>query len=188
MPKTLLMGIALVVGVGMISLVLLRLSQNMPLPPIPSASPEVNFDPRNASYTIDGGTFSLVNGIAEKEAASDSASKVTVRYFGNDAVGDLNGDGQKDVAFLITQSAGGSGLFYYAVVALKTEADYRVTNAFFLGDRIAPQSTYIAEDVSELRVNYAERKPGEPMTTQPSVGVTKFLRVAPGGVLEDLMK
>lgn len=139
------------------------------------------FDPKNAAYEIEGQAVTLVNGVSETEAAPDSASKVTTRYFGNDALGDLNGDGLADTAFLITQDTGGSGLFYYAVVALKTATGYKTTNAVFIGDRIAPQANDILSGV--LQVNYAERKPGEPMTAQPSVGVTKFLKITPDGKL-----
>jgi len=39
-----------------------------------------------------------------------------------------------------------------------------------------------------LRVNFAERKPGEPMTARPSMGVTLYLKVTPEGVLTGLMQ
>lgn len=146
------------------------------------------FDPRNATYEIEGREIILMNGEAKIETAPGSESKITVRYFGNEAEGDLNGDGLKDKAFLITQDGGGSGLFYYAVVALKNSSGYKITNPFFIGDRIAPQSTYIPENSMELQVNYAERRPEEPMTAQPSMGATKLLKVNSDGVLEGLMK
>jgi hypothetical protein len=89
---------------------------------------------------------------------------------------------------MITQSTGGTGLFYYVVVALKTKTGYTLTNAFLIGDRIAPQSNFIPKDSQELQVNYAERKPGEPMTAQPSQGATKILKVTSSGVLEGVSK
>ena len=146
------------------------------------------FDGKNSTFAIDGKLVTLVNGVSETPAAPGSTSKVTTRYFGNEATGDLNSDGLPDTAFLVTQDTGGSGLFYYAVVALKTTVDDKTTNAFLIGDRIAPQSTYIPANSQELQVNYAERKPGEPMTTQPSVGATLLLKVTSAGVLEGLMK
>ena len=154
----------------------------------PSAEAQSTFDGKNSTFTVDGESVTLVNGTSEVPAAPNSASKVTTRYFGNEATGDLNGDGLPDTAFLVTQDSGGSGLFYYAVVALKTSDGYKTTNAFLVGDRIATQSTYIPVNSQELQVNYAERKPGEPMTAQPSVGATLFLKVTPAGVLEGLMK
>ena len=146
------------------------------------------FDGKNSTFAIDGENVTLVNGLSQIPTAPDSASKIITRYFGNKAIGDLNGDGRVDTAFLVTQSTGGSGLFYYVVVALKTPTGYKTTNAFLIGDRIAPQTTEIHSDSRELYVNFAERKPGEPMTEQPSVGATLFLKVTPSGVLEGLMK
>jgi hypothetical protein len=145
------------------------------------------FDPKNVSFEIEGKKVILVNGFAETEYDPGSASKVTTRYFGNDVAGDLNGDGQNDVAFLVTQDGGGTGLFYYAVVALKTSAGYKMTNAFFIGDRIAPQSNYINSSM-ELHINYAERKADEPMVATPSVGAVKLLKVTPEGRLTGLME
>lgn len=147
-----------------------------------------SFDGKNTSFVIDGQNITLVNGISEIQAAPGSASKITTKYFGNDLVGDLTGDGIPDTAYLITQSTGGSGLFYYVVVAIKTESDYKNTNAFLIGDRIAPQPMYIPGGTTELNVNFAERRPGEPMTTQPSQGAVTLLKVTKDGVLEGLMK
>lgn len=159
--------------------------------PIVTPSPEVQetvFDGRNATFTLDGTPVTLVNGISEKTLVTGSASKMVTRYFGNEAVGDLTGDGQPDVAFLISEETGGSGLFYYVVVAVQKGEGYQTTNAFLIGDRIAPQSTHIPENSLELQVNYAERRPGEPMSTPPSSGATLLLKVTPEGILEGLMK
>ncbi len=143
---------------------------------------QVTASPKDATYTIDGQAVTLVNGKAEVEAAPGSASKITTTYFGNEAVGDLNGDGLPDTAFLLSQNTGGSGTFYYAAVALKTSSGYQGTNAVLLGDRIAPQTTEIKN--GEVVVNYADRNPGEPMTTQPSRGVSKYLKVSGNQLLE----
>ena len=139
-------------------------------------------DAKNATYTIEGRSVTLTDGLSEVEAAPGSASKVTTRYFGNEAGGDLNGDGTSDVAFVLTQNMGGSGTFYYAVVALQTKNGYVGTNAVLLGDRVAPQTTEVRN--GEVIANYAERRPGEPMTTRPSVGVSKYLRVVDGKLVE----
>jgi hypothetical protein len=135
-------------------------------------SPNCEFAPcpnnyKNITYEIEGQITALENGI---------------RYFGNEASGDLNGDKVNDIAFLITQSPGGSGTFYYVVVALKNADGYRGTNAIFLGDRIAPQTTEIHN--GEIVVNYADRKINEPMTTKPLVGVSKYFKVANNRLIE----
>jgi hypothetical protein len=144
--------------------------------------PQAGSDPRNATYEIEGRPVTLVNGLSEVEAAPGSASKVTTRVFGNEASGDLDGDGMADVALLVTQNSGGSGTFYYAVVARRTPAGFAGTNGVFLGDRIAPQTTQVENGI--VIVNYAERRPGEPFTTQPSVGVSKYLKVESGRLVE----
>ncbi len=153
----------------------------------PSPVPvETAFDPKNATYTVEGLSVSLHNGVAQVPAAPGSASKVTTRYFGNDATGDLNGDGRNDTAFLIAQEGGGSGVFYYVAAAINTPGGYKVTNTILLGDRIAPQTTEIRN--GEVLVNYAERKAGEPMTAEPSVGVTKMFKIAHETILTEVVQ
>jgi hypothetical protein len=176
-----IIGVGILVGIGL--LLVTRKGAQAPVVPTQKV-----FDAKNTSFTIDGVPVALVNGIAEQESAPGSASKIVTRYFGNNAVGDANGDGMEDEVFLVTQETGGSGIFYYAVVAMQTSTGYTTTNAFFLGDRIAPQPTEINTPGMEIRVNYAERKPGEPMTARPSQGVTKFLRITPEGVLGELTR
>lgn len=146
-----------------------------------------HFDGRSSTFTIDGQSVTLVDGITEQAIPNSSATVIT-RYFGNEATGDLNADGRDDQAFLITQETGGSGTFYYAVVALKTDSGYLTTNAFFIGDRIAPQSTEIYVDSRELHINFADRNPDEPMSAQPSQGKVLLLKVTEDNILEGLMK
>ncbi len=148
----------------------------------PTQAPGIAADYKNGTYLIDGQAVTLVGGRASTPAAPGSASQVVTQYFGNEATGDLNGDGTPDTAFILTQSGGGSGIFYYVVAALKTAGGYQGTNAVLLGDRVAPQTTQISG--GEVVANYAERKAGEPMTTQPSVGVSKYLRIVAGTLVE----
>ena len=187
MNKKTLISFIVVIAVAIVAVFFFTRSSNEVVPTVPAQDLTV-FDGKNTHFTIEGNEVVLVQGVSEVSVVPDSASKTTTRYFGNESKGDLNGDGMDDVAFLITQDTGGSGLFYYVVVALKTADGYKTTNAFLVGDRIAPQTTEIHADSKELYVNFAERKEGEPMTAQPSVGVTLFLKVTPEGVLEGLMK
>jgi len=139
-------------------------------------------DYKNISYEINGERVTLVDGLAETEQAPDSNSKVITRYFGNELVADLNSDGRDDVAFILSQETGGSGIFYYAVAAIKTDDGYVGTDGYLLGDRIAPQSTDISSNPRQVDVvvfNYLERASGEPMTTQPSVGRSVYLKLVP---------
>jgi hypothetical protein len=98
----------------------------------------------------------------------------SVKYFGNEVRKDLDGDGEEDVAYLVTHQPGGSGTFYYLVGALKRGKGYVGTQAVLIGDRVAPQSTESGEG-RQVIVNYVDRKPTEPMTAQPSVGKSLYL-------------
>ena len=130
-------------------------------------------DVKNSSYIIDGETFVLVNGIAEKKIASSSSTKHIVSIFGEPVYGDLNKDGNNDAAVMLVSNPGGSGTFYYAVLAIATGTTYITTNTLILGDRIAPQTIEIHDGRAVF--NYAERKPKEPMSTQPSMGKSLWI-------------
>lgn len=148
----------------------------------PTSGPPPLTDYKNITYQIEGQNVTLKDGLSEMEAAPGSAGKVITRYFGNEAFGDLNRDGKDDVAFLLTQNSGGSGTFFYVVVALQTGTGYQGTNAILLGDRVAPQTTSIENGA--IIVNYADRNPGEPFTVQPSLGVSKYLKVIKNTLIE----
>jgi hypothetical protein len=135
----------------------------------------------DVSYWIDGTSVRLTGGVSEIQVPDSTAVTVT-RIFGNEAEGDINADGISDIAFILTQNTGGSGTFYYAVAALKTDDGYQGLNAIFLGDRIAPQSTEIRE--GEVIVNYADRPWGEAMVATPSVGMSKVLYVENAKLIE----
>jgi hypothetical protein len=135
---------------------------------------------------IDGKQVTLVNGVAETEAAPGSATKVTTKYFGNAVDVDLNADGLMDSGFLLTQDGGGSGTFFYVAAALQQSGgSYQGTNAIFIGDRIAPQSTNVdPNNPAQFIVNYADRKPDEPMSAQPSVAVSRTFKLDQGSLAE----
>jgi hypothetical protein len=128
------------------------------------------FDPLNATYTIDGQQFTLKDGKAEKDIPG-SASKIKIFNFEIPFYGDLNGDGIDDAVLTLVYTTGGSGTFYYIVAAINTDQGAVGTNAILLGDRIAPQNALIEDET--IVANYADRGPNEPMTEEPSIGITK---------------
>lgn len=136
----------------------------------------------NIAYMIDGVSVFLMDGKSEMETSSGSASKTITRLFGDSAIGDINADGQDDAVLILSQETGGSGVFYYAAAAIMTENGYMGTNAVFLGDRIAPQTTEIRD--GQIIVNYADRKTNEAMSVSPSVGVSKYLKMVDGKLVE----
>lgn len=144
--------------------------------------PDVMSDYKNATYMINGQSVKLLDGLSETETAPGSASKIVTRYFGNELKTDLNNDGREDLAFILTQETGGSGTSFYAVAALNTEQGYVGSDGYFLGDRIAPQSTTVSQNAQHKNVvvfNYADRKPNEPMSASPTVAKSVYLKLDP---------
>ncbi len=143
--------------------------------------------PKDATYIIEGQSVTLIDGVSSTPVAPGSATKIITRYFGNEVKHDLNDDGREDVVFLLTQETGGSGTFYYVVAALNTPTGYIGSQAFFLGDRIAPQTTVMDEGLTTngtkrqnvIVVNYADRKPTDSFTTPPSIGKSVWLKLDP---------
>ena len=141
-------------------------------------------DPQNATYQINGWTVEMHDGVSLINAngmGAGNARTITTHYFGNELMVDLNGDGRKDSVFFVTVDTGGSGTFYYVVAALQTDNGYVGSEGVLVGDRIAPQSINIESagqsgGLPVIAVNYADRAPGQPFTTQPSVGQTLYVR------------
>ncbi|OGX07783.1 MAG: hypothetical protein A2Z88_02230 [Omnitrophica WOR_2 bacterium GWA2_47_8] len=144
--------------------------------------PEVNTpvggaSPRDTSYIIDGELMLFTDGMAEREITPDSASKDKFAIFGEPTMGDLDGDGDVDAVMYLTRDSGGSGTFFYVVVAVNERGTYKGTNAMFLGDRIAPQN--INMDGGNAVANFVVRNTGEPFTVPPSVGKSVWLHLDP---------
>ena len=155
--------------------------------PVQATEVEISLEEslKNGTYFIDNQPITLVNGVSETELAPESTAKQVTSFFGNQVEVDLNADGLLDAAFLLQQSNGGSGVFYYVVAAIKTEDGYSGTNAVFIGDRIAPQSTNIdPNNPSQFIVNYADRNADEPMSSTPTIAVSKTFKYENGSLVE----
>jgi len=139
-------------------------------------------DYRNGTYRIGGQNITFVDGVSILQGIMGASELTTTRIFGNEVKGDLDGDGQEDIAFLITQNNGGSGIFYIVAVALSTDKGIHATQPYLLGDRIAPQSTQYRDGF--VIFNFATRRDGEPYIAQPSVGVSVTLKVIEGKLMK----
>ncbi len=131
-----------------------------------NATSSQNSDPANSVYTIDGKKISLTDG---KHSDNMIGS---IKIFEANTKGDVNYDNLEDSVVILVNDSQGSGVFFYVALAVKNSADYQGTDAILLGDRIAPQNTEIRGGI--IIVNYADRKTGEPMTTAPSIGVSRY--------------
>jgi hypothetical protein len=136
----------------------------------------------NATYIINGQKIKLTDGRAEKEAAPGSATKVSTATFGDAIYGDLDGDGDQDAALMLVQDPGGSGTFYYVAVTLNNDGQHQGTNAILLGDRVAPQNIAIEGNI--VIANYADRRADDAMSARPSIGVSKYLRLDDGRLVD----
>lgn len=130
-------------------------------------------DYKNGWYLISGQWVHLENGVS-KVPIENSSATITTQYFGNEVHADFDGDGDEDVAFILTQDGGGSGIFFYLVGALKEPQGYRGTNAVLIGDRIAPQTTEFRDGT--VIVNYADRELGEAFAVAPHIGKSLYLK------------
>ena len=184
-----------IVGIVIVFLSLLAIvfffgSRGIGAPEIPShiqvtSVPVKQSGAKDTTYSIDGQPVTLSGGVSEQQVAPDSATKIKTSVFGELTLGDVNGDGQNDAALILTQDGGGSGTFYYLAVAYSSSTGIVGTNALLLGDRVAPQTLEIKNGM--VIANYATRKPDEPMSTAPSVGVSLYAAMR-GGVLTDITK
>jgi len=129
--------------------------------------------PKDATYNIDGNIVTLKNGVSSL-SVDDSSAEIVTTYFGNELYSDLNNDGRDDVVFLIMQETGGTGVFCYVVSAINTKNGYRGGEAFYVGDRIAPQN--INNIDNKIVVNYADRAEGESFAEEPTVGKSLYLK------------
>ena len=142
-------------------------------------------NPSNAEYVIEGKAVALENGRSERPAAPGSAAKIITSVFGNPVYGDLDGDGDRDAAVILTQTSGGSGTFYYIAASINTNGKHRGTNALLLGDRITYQRMSISS--GSIFLDYLTRAEGESMSAAPSVAVSATFKLV-GGRLEEVIK
>lgn len=176
--KKLLAGAAALKGLLMIATALLLIGAGCAKAPETPTAPLVG----DAAFEIDGTPVRLKGDTATEVIDEGAATMTVTSVFGEPVYGDLDGDGTPDAALLLTRDAGGSGIFYYASAALLHDGAYEGLNAIPLGDRVGPQDIRIENGA--ILVDYADRKPGEPMTAPPTVGVTKHLRVDEGRLIE----
>lgn len=127
-------------------------------------APHDDSSPLDVTVTIGQQTFAMKDGVAG-----------TLRTVGAPVTGDV--DGKPAAALLLRDEPGGSGTFYYAVLAVEDGGGYRASSAVALGDRIKPQG--IDYDGGRFAYRFLERRDGEPMAAQPTVERTVVVRFDP---------
>ncbi|MGB3922129.1 MAG: hypothetical protein WBL19_02530 [Minisyncoccia bacterium] len=128
-------------------------------------------DPSNATFTIDGEAIKLTDGKNETSVAPGSSFVEETSILENRAYGDINADGKEDTVLFLVRYGAGSGTFVYLAAFVSGPVTYRGSNAIFLGDRISPESIAISGEI--ITAEYLDRKPDEPMASEPTIPVTK---------------
>lgn len=128
----------------------------------------------NSTYVLpDIGSITLTDGRYENPSSQVRAT--LLRQYG--AIGDLNQDGQADLATLLTVSTGGSGVFTYLIAGLVPPSatdSLLITNPILLGDRVQVQS--MAIDNGKVSVTMLTQGPNDPMCC-PTEKVTRTFSV-----------
>ncbi len=129
----------------------------------------------NLTYTFDGKPIALENGEYQEKPDAASATFVTnIRLGPQRAFGDLDGDGERDAAVILSDAPGGTGVFVYlAAVAARDGMPVNVAMAS-LGDRVAVDAVSIADGRVVLDVTTHE--PQDPMCC-PSLAATWVYRL-----------
>jgi hypothetical protein len=139
-------------------------------------------DPSNATFIFDEGPISLKNGSNLTPVVEGGATMIETTLTNMIEYGDINKDNKDDAVVVIVQDGGGSGVFTYIAGFVSNPADYKGSNAIFIGDRIEPKSVSISNGIITLK--YLDRKPGESFAIAPSVSVSKQFVYSNGNLVE----
>jgi len=183
MKKLILLILVIALGAGVYFLLLNKpekVENNTPASTETSGS--LKPDPSNATFTFDGESVKLLNGKNEMPTEPGSVFTEETNLLDKFAYGDINGDGKTDTVLFITRSGGGSGTFIYVAGYFSGPVNYKGSEAFFFGDRVAPQSVSIAQGT--ITVNYLDRGPNDPFSSEPTIPTTKTLTFRNGEFVE----
>jgi hypothetical protein len=128
-------------------------------------------DLSNALFTFDDVKIQLDKGKAETTLPDNSRITQTTTLTDKIAYGDLNRDNKEDASALFVQEGAGTGVFVYIAAYVSGTVRYNGTNAIYIGDRIIVQSITINNEV--IKVEYLDRKEGEPFTATPTELTTR---------------
>ena len=132
----------------------------------------------NAEYPIEitsTGKAQLKDGVFEESVAPDSATKTKVRLGEVRSLGDVNGDGVEDAVVTLVADPGGSGTFTYLALVINDNGAAKPIASVLLGDRIIVKS--LAIQSGEVLVTMLTRRPDEPMSTEPTLEVTRRFKL-----------
>jgi hypothetical protein len=139
---------------------------------------------KNATYSgIYDEPVTLTNGVYEGEPFVEGAAARPTVSFVDDLVvhGDLNGDGVEDVAVLLVESSGGSGIFTYLAAVLDQNGQPVNVGTALVGDRTQIKSIVIEN--GQIRMDVITQGPDDPMCC-PTQKVRNVYEVHDDGLVE----
>ena len=150
------------------------------LPANPTAVPQEAKDVLNAGYQL-GATdalqvVQLTNGKYE-QGTSGGADSVSVAVSDLVAVGDLNADGANDVAALVSENYGGSGVFVFLAVYANENGKLTFQNSTMVDDR--PQLNALSIGGSEIYLDAIIHGTDDPMCC-PTLRTIRHYRLTDG--------
>ena len=134
---------------------------------VPESVEQLKSDPLNITYTIANRPVSLFEGRSEEPAFPDSSGKIITQVQNKPLFADINKDGVDDALLILTQSTGGSGMFYYVAAAIATPTGYEGTAGRFLGDRIKPQGIEVLG--SNFRIHFLTHSAEQSFSDAPTL-------------------
>jgi uncharacterized lipoprotein YbaY len=109
----------------------------------------------------------------------DAANHLKIELIKPLAAGDLNGDGIPDAVVTLAANSGGSGVFSYISAVINAEEGAQPADTVFQGDRVIVRSIAINRR-GELTVRLLERRFDQPMSTRPTIPVTRIYKLENG--------
>lgn len=152
--------------------------QSTPSPAKPTAIPAEVTKIRNSQYQL-GATDTLqvvqLNDGNFQQGLPGSDNYISVVLTDFVAIGDLNGDGSNEVAALVSENYGGSGVFVF--LAIYTEQNGKLTfqTSTMVDDR--PQLKALSIDRGEIYLDVVIHGPDEPMCC-PTFRTARHYRLA----------
>lgn len=146
--------------------------------PTPTVAPLTLAQLGNATYTVEGAPSNTAKLTDGKVVITD-----TVQFNAQVAEPVANGalnDKPYAAVQLITQT-GGSGTFSYVAAVPNNNGTPGTGVTALLGDRIKVTAMSIANNA--IKVDWLDRKPEEPMATEPTVATTKYFVLNASGAL-----
>ena len=121
---------------------------------------------KNFAYVLGSGPkYTLKDGLYEEGKSIEDYVRIRLDSL---AIGDLNGDGLKEIAVVLASNFGGSGHFYMLTVLLNKVDGQKQTDNLELGDRVVIQSLTISQ--GKISIEMLTHGPDDPMSS-PSLRV-----------------